>query len=79
MYMRLGTWTVRSLCSAGSLTAIARETAKYESDIVGVQELRWDSGDTEPARDYASSYGSGGIKPLAETFIQKRISSAVKM
>jgi hypothetical protein len=77
--MRFFTWTVRSLCRAGSLIAIARETAKYESDVVGVQEMRWDRGDTEDAGDYTPSYGSGSIKPIAETFIQKRISSVVKM
>jgi hypothetical protein len=49
--MKLGTWTIRSLCSAGSLTTIARKTAKCESDVVGVQEMRWDRGDTEPADD----------------------------
>jgi hypothetical protein len=36
--MRFGTCNVRSLCSAGSLTAAAaRELTIYQSDLVGVQ------------------------------------------
>jgi hypothetical protein len=40
----LGTWNVRSLYRAGSLTAAARELARYKLDRVGVQEVRWDKG-----------------------------------
>ena len=42
----LGTWNVRSLYRAGSLTAVARELARYKLDLVGVQEVRWDKGGT---------------------------------
>jgi len=42
--MRFGTWNVRSLYRAGSLTAAARELARYKLDLVGVQEVRWDKG-----------------------------------
>ena len=38
---------------AGSLTAAARELAKYKLDLVGVQELRWDKGGTVRAGDYS--------------------------
>ena len=31
----LGTWNVRSLYRAGSLTAVARELARYKLDLVG--------------------------------------------
>jgi len=31
-----------SLCRAGSLTAAARELARYKLDLVGLQEVRWD-------------------------------------
>jgi hypothetical protein len=34
--MRLDTWNVRSLYSLGSLTAVARELAKYKLDLVGI-------------------------------------------
>jgi hypothetical protein len=38
----LGTWNVRSLYRAGSLTAAAREFARYKLNLVGVHEVRWD-------------------------------------
>ena len=49
----LGTWNVRSLYMAGSLTAAARKLAKYKLDLVGVQKLRWDKGGTVRAGDYS--------------------------
>ena len=48
----LGTWNVRSLYRAGSLTAVARELARYKLDLVGVQEVRWDKGGTVRAVDF---------------------------
>ena len=42
----LGTWNIRSLYRAGSLTVAARELARYKLDVVGVQEVRWDKGGT---------------------------------
>jgi hypothetical protein len=38
--MRYGTWNIRSLYMAGSLTAVARELAKYKLYLVGVQVVR---------------------------------------
>jgi hypothetical protein len=38
--IRFGTWNVRSLYRAGSLTAAARELAIYKFYLVGVQEVR---------------------------------------
>jgi hypothetical protein len=32
----------------GSLKTVSRELAKYKLDLVGVQEVRWDKGGTEP-------------------------------
>jgi hypothetical protein len=52
MNMRSGIWDVRSLYRAGSLITVARETAKCKLDLVGVQEVRWYRGGTEPAGDY---------------------------
>jgi exonuclease III len=49
--MRFGTWNVRSLYRAGSLMAAARELTRYKLDLVGVQEVRWDKGDTVGAGD----------------------------
>ena len=42
--MRFGMWNVRSLYRVGSLTAAARELARYKLNLVGVQDVRWDSG-----------------------------------
>ena len=42
--MTVGTWNVRSLYRACSLTAAARELARHKLDLVGVQEVRWDNG-----------------------------------
>jgi hypothetical protein len=39
--MRLGTRNVRSLYILGSLTAAAKDLARYKLDLVGVQEVRW--------------------------------------
>ena len=36
----------------GSLTAAARELARYKLDLVGLQEARWDKGGTVRAGDY---------------------------
>jgi hypothetical protein len=55
--MRFGIWNVRSLYRAGSLRAMAEEISKYKLDLVGVQEVRWDGGGTEPAHGYIFFYG----------------------
>jgi len=47
-----GTSNVRSLNRPGSLTAAARELARYKLDLEGVQEIRWDRGGTVRAGDY---------------------------
>jgi hypothetical protein len=49
MDMRFGTWDVRSLYRAGSLRTVAEEVSKYKLDLLGVQEVRWGRGGTEPA------------------------------
>jgi hypothetical protein len=42
--MRFGTWNVRSLYRAGSLTAAVKELASYKLYLMGMQEVRWDRG-----------------------------------
>jgi exonuclease III len=49
MDMRFGTWNVRSLYRSGSFKTVAGELGKYNLDLVGVQEVRWDKGGTEGA------------------------------
>jgi len=51
--VRFGTWNVRSLYTAGSITAAARELARYKLGLVGVQEVRWDKKGTVSAGDYS--------------------------
>jgi exonuclease III len=79
--MRFGTWSIGSLCRIGSLTTVARELGKYNLDLVGVQEVRWEKGGTERAGDCTFFYGQGSANHQAGTdfFIFKRIVSAVSI
>jgi hypothetical protein len=46
---------------------------------VGVQEVRWDRGGTEPAGEYIFFYGKGNENhELGTFFVSKRLISAVK-
>jgi hypothetical protein len=40
---------------------VSRELAKYKLDLVGVQEVRWEGGGTEPAEEYTFFYGKGNV------------------
>jgi hypothetical protein len=64
----------------GSLKTIARELGKYKLDLVGVQEVRWETGGTERAEDYTFFYGQGNWDHQLGTgfFIRKRMVSAVR-
>jgi exonuclease III len=59
IYMRFGTWNVRSMYRACSLGALAEEISKYKLDLVGVQDVRWGEGSTEPTGEYTFFYGKG--------------------
>jgi hypothetical protein len=50
---------------------VAEEISKYRLDLVGVQEVIWDRGGTEPAVEYTFSYGKGnGIHELGTGFFR---------
>jgi exonuclease III len=80
MDMRFGTWNVRSLYRSDSLKTVSGELTEYKLHLVGVQEVRWDKGGTEPAGDYTFFYANGNADYHLGTgfFIHKRIISAVK-
>jgi exonuclease III len=60
-------WNVRSLFRAGSLRAPAKQLARYQLDLAGVQEVRWDKGGTERAGNYDFFYGKGNENHQAGT------------
>jgi hypothetical protein len=80
MDMRFGLWNVGSLYRAGSLMTISWGLSKCKLDLVGVQEVRWEDGGTEPAGEYTFFYGKENENRELGTgsFVHKRIISAVK-
>jgi hypothetical protein len=64
----------------GSLKTVSRELARYKLDLVGVQELGWEGGGTEPAGKYSFFCGKVNENRELSTgiFVHKRIMSAVK-
>jgi len=54
--MRFGIRYASSLCRSGSHTTVARELARYNLDLVGVQEARWEKEGTVRAGDYTFLY-----------------------
>jgi exonuclease III len=75
MDMRFGTWNVRSLYRRGSLKIETHESAKYNLDLLKVQEVRWDNGDSEPADNHTFFYGNRNANHHIETgfFVHKGI------
>jgi hypothetical protein len=59
MDTRFGTWNVRSLYRVGSLMTVSRELARCKLDLMGMQEVRWEGGGTEPAGEYTFFYVKG--------------------
>jgi hypothetical protein len=39
--------------------AVAEEISKYKLDLMGIQEVSWAGGGTEPAGKYTFFYGKG--------------------
>jgi hypothetical protein len=52
MDMGFGMWNVRSLYRAGSMKIAASELAKYNLDLVAVQEVRWVEGNGQSREGY---------------------------
>jgi hypothetical protein len=52
MDMRSGIWKFTSLYTTGSLKILARELEKCMLDLVVVQEVRWEKGGIEWAKNY---------------------------
>jgi hypothetical protein len=80
MYTRFGLWNVRSLYRAASLKTVSRELARYKLHSVGVQEVRWEGGSTQPAGEYTFFYWKKIESHALGTgfFRHKRIIPAVK-
>jgi hypothetical protein len=68
---RLILWyeNVRSLYTAGSLTAAARELARYKLDLVGIQEVMWDKEGMVTAGNYNFFYGKGNKNQVGKGFL----------
>jgi exonuclease III len=50
--MAFVTWNVRSLYRSGSLKTVASKLANCNTDLVALQEVRWDNVGSEPEDDY---------------------------
>jgi hypothetical protein len=58
----------------------SQELSRYKLDLAGVQQVRWEGGDTKPAGEYTFIYGKGNENHELGTvfFVHKRIILAVK-
>jgi hypothetical protein len=77
--MRFGAWKISILYRTGSLTAAARELAKYKLDLVSVQEVSWDKGGTARAGIIIFSLVvKTKMINRKRIFLHHRIASAIK-
>jgi len=78
--IKIVTWSARSLYTAGSFKAAARELARNKLGVVGVQEVRWDKRGTVWAGDFDFFFGKVNENHQLGTgfFVHRRIVSALK-
>jgi hypothetical protein len=46
----------KKFVQGGSLMTFLKDVSKYKLDSVGVQEVKWEGGGTEPAGEYTFFY-----------------------
>jgi hypothetical protein len=61
----------------GFIMTASRELSRYKLDLMGMQEVRWEGGGTEPTGEYTFSYGENH-ELGTWFFVHKRIILAVK-
>jgi hypothetical protein len=59
MDMGFGICNIRSLYRAGSLMTVSKDLSKCKSDLMVVQEVRWEGDDTELTAEHTFVYGKG--------------------
>jgi hypothetical protein len=65
--MRFCIWNIRTVYRLGSPTTVAGELARYELDLMDIQEIGWDKGATVRAGDYIFFYEKGNENHQLET------------